>query len=295
MAAISVPNTRLDTEKPARKRMSRGDLGVYIFLIIASLFIGFPLFTLVAQSLMPNTEILSVPPQLVSPNTGVQHYQALFAREDLQLPRWLFNSLFVSAATTLITVAIASPAAYAFARMDFPGRNILFFVLLITVMVPVQMTYIPNFLLMRDLKFLDTYNALIFPNVANVFAVFLLRQFFQGIPRELEEAARLDGATYFGVFVRIIVPLSITAFVAMGIFVFLSNWNELVWALISTNSTEMRTLPVGMTVINGAYVTLDRGLVLASAVFASAPVLVVYVIFQRWIIKGVTFTGLGGR
>lgn len=284
MAAISSVKQRLPN-----------NLGIYVFLILVSLLIGFPLFTLISQSLMPNNEILAIPPKLVAREPTLEHYETLFSREDLMLPQWLFNSVLVATATTLITVAISSPAAYAFARLRFPGRSLLFFLLLITVMVPVQMTYIPNFLLMRDLKFLDSYKALIFPSVANVFAVFLLRQFFQTIPAELEEAARLDGASYFGVFLRIIMPLSVTALVAMSIFVFLTSWNELVWALIVINRVEMRTLPVGLTVLNGAFNTLDRGLVLAGAAFASLPVLLVYIVFQRWIIKGITFTGMGGR
>lgn len=273
----------------------RNNLVMYIFLFIATLFIGLPLIILAAQSLMPNNEILDVPPKLISRNSSLDHYESLFNREDLMLPRWLYNSFFVSTSTTILTILIASPAAYAFARLRFPGRNILFFLLLITVMVPVQMTYIPNFILMRDLKFLDTHKALIFPSIANVFAVFLLRQFFMSIPRELEEAARLDGASYWGVFVRIVMPLSTTALVAMGIFVFLTNWNELVWPLIVVNRVEMRTLPVGLTVLNGAYNTLDRGLLMAAATFSTVPVLAVYILLQRWIIKGITFTGMGGR
>ena len=268
---------------------------LYIFLLVASLFIGLPLVVLAAQSLMPNTEILNLPPKLISSSSTLEHYRTLFERDDLMLPRWLYNSLYVSVATTLMTLVVASPAAYAFARLRFPLRTPLFFLLLLTVMVPVQMTYIPNFVLMRDLKWLDTHKALIYPNVANVFAVFLLRQFFMSIPRELEEAARLDGASYLTVFTRIIIPLSTNALVAMSIFVFLASWNELVWSLIVINRVEMRTLPAGLTVLNGAFTTTDRGLVMAGATVASIPVLMIYIVLQRWIIKGITFTGMGGR
>jgi multiple sugar transport system permease protein len=293
MAAIT--SERSSVRQPRSRFRLPGNPLLYAGLIVVAFFIGFPLFIFASQSLMPNNEIVTVVPKLIPTNFTFEHYQTLFARDDLMLPRWLFNSLYTSTLTTLLTIAIAAPAAYSFARLEYPGRSLLFFILLITVMVPVQMTYIPNFLLMRDLKFLDSYNALIFPQIANVFAVFLLRQFFQSIPAELEEAARLDGASYFGVFLRIIIPLSVTAFTAMAIFVFLGNWNELVWALIVTNRLEMRTLPVGLSVLNGAYNTLDRGLVLSGAAFATIPVLILYVIFQRWIIKGITFTGMGGR
>lgn len=275
-------------------RLSR-ELPTYVFLAIASLFIGLPLLILLSQSFMNSQDIAHIPPVILPPVPTLSNYQHLFIHDDLMLPRWLFNSFYVSTISTALVLVVASPAAYAFARLRFPGRNALFLLLLITIMIPNQTTLIPNFLLMRDLKFLNTYNALIFPGLANVFAVFLLRQFFQSIPTELEEAARLDGASYFGIFRRIVIPLSVSAFAALGVFVFLSNWNDFVWPLIATTSTDMRTLPVGLTVLNGNYGVLDRGLNFAGAIFASAPVLVVYVIFQRWIIKGITFTGMGGR
>lgn len=267
---------------------------IYVFLLIAALFIGFPVFVLTSQSFMHSNEIIRWPPILIPNAPTIENYQTLFGRSDLQLPRWLFNSFFVSTAVTGLTLAVAAPAAYAFARLRFPGRQPLFFLFLITIMIPSQITLIPNFLLMRDLKFLDTYNGLIFPGIANVFGVFLLRQFFLGIPRELEEAAILDGASYWGLFWRVVLPLSTAALTALGIFVFLGTWNDLFWPLIVTNHLDMRTLPVGLTILNSDYGTLDRGLVLAAATFASLPVLLVYIIFQRRIIKGIAMTGMGG-
>ena len=147
---------------------------------------------------------------------------------------------------------------------------------------------------MRDLDFLDTFNALIWPGAANVYGVCLLRQFFMQLPRELEEAAILDGASYWGSFWRIILPLSVNALTALGIFVFLGHYNDLFWPLVTTSSLEMRTLPVGLTLLNFSYGGMERPLVLAGAVFASVPILIVYIIFQRRIIDGVTMTGMGG-
>jgi multiple sugar transport system permease protein len=268
---------------------------LYGFLIIMALVIGFPLFQLIAQSLMHNNDILHYPPNLIAPEMTIENYQHLFASQDLDLPRWLFNSFFVSTSITIGVLAISSMAAYTFARMRFPGRQILFFFFLATVTLPSQVTLIPNFLLMRYLHFLVNYYGLIWPGLANVFAVFLLRQFFADIPVELVEAAILDGASRWGVFIRIIIPLSASALTALGILVFLNAWNDLFWPLIVTNSVEMRTLPVGLTVLNGNYGALDRGIVLAGATFATIPVLIVYIIFQRRIIKGITLTGMGGR
>jgi multiple sugar transport system permease protein len=270
-------------------------LPAYVYLIILSLFVVLPLILILSQSLMTNQEVNRWPPGLYTPNPVWENYTTLLTRPDLQLPRWLFNSLFAAAAYTTVVIIVCAPAAYAFARLRFPGSNILFAILLVTIMIPSQVTLIPNFLLMRDLRFLDSFNALVWPGAANVFAVFLLRQFFMQIPGELEEAAILDGATYWGRFWRIIMPLSTNALVALAIFVFLGHYNDLFWPLITTNSLEMRTLPVGLTILNFSYGGMERPLVLAGAVFATVPIMIVYILFQRHIIKGVTLTGMGGR
>ena len=273
----------------------RRNIPAYIYLLILSLLILAPLVIIFSQSLMGNQEINRWPPKLFTLTPDFSNYVNMFTRQDLKLARWLVNSLFAASAYTLAVFAICAPAAYAFARLRFPGNNVLFFLLLATVMVPSQVTLIPNFLLMRDLHFIDTFNALIWPGAANVFAVFLLRQFFMQLPRELEEAAVLDGASYWGRFWRIVVPLSTNALTALGIFVFLAHYNDLFWPLIVTNSLEMRTLPVGLTLLNFSYGGMERPLVLAGAVFASLPILIIYILFQRQIIEGVTMTGMGGR
>ncbi len=267
----------------------------YAYLIILGLIVVLPLILIFSQSLMSNQEINRWPPKIYTPEPVFSNYVNMFKRPDLKLGRWLFNSIFAATAYTLAVFLICAPAAYAFARLRFPGNNVLFFILLATVMVPGQVTLIPNFLLVRNLHMLDTFNVLIWPGAANVFAVFLLRQFFMQVPRELEEAAVLDGASYWGRFWRIIMPLSTNALVALGIFVFLGHYNDLFWPLITTNSIEMRTLPVGLTLLNFSYGGMERPLVLAGAIFASIPVLIVYIIFQRQIIKGVAMTGMGGR
>lgn len=270
-------------------------LWAYLFLIVACLFVILPLLLVVSQSFMTNQEVNRWPPQIIPVDPTTANYQTVLTQPDLQLGIWLRNSLFAASAYTAAVMLICAPAAYAFARLKFPGNNILFSILLITVMIPSQVTLIPNFLLMRDLKFLDTFNALIWPGAANVFGVFLLRQFFMQIPVELEEAAILDGASYFGRFWRIILPLSTNALTALGIFIFLGHYNDLFWPFIVTNSLETRTLPVGLTILNSSYAGQYRPMVLAGAVFATVPILIVYIIFQRRIIKGVTLTGMGGR
>ncbi len=278
-----------------RPSLRSSNVWAYIYLIALSLFVVVPLLTVVLQSFMTNQEVNRWPPQIIPTNPSLWGYETVLTQQDLKLGIWLRNSIFAATAYTLAVLAICSPAAYAFARLRFPGNKLLFGFLMITVMIPGQVTLIPNFLLMRDLRFLDTFNALIWPGAANVFAVFLLRQFFMQIPRELEEAAILDGATYWGRFTRIILPLSTNALTALAIFVFLGHYNDLFWPFIVTNSLETRTLPVGLTILNSSYAGQYRPMVLAGAVLASIPILIVYVIFQRRIIQGVTLTGMGGR
>ncbi len=278
-----------------RPSLRSSNVWAYIYLIALSLFVVVPLLTVILQSFMTNQEVNRWPPQIIPTTPSLWGYETVLTQQDLKLGIWLRNSIFAATAYTLAVLAICSPAAYAFARLRFPGNKLLFGFLMITVMIPGQVTLIPNFLLMRDLHFLDTFNALIWPGAANVFAVFLLRQFFMQIPRELEEAAILDGATYWGRFTRVILPLSTNALTALAIFVFLGHYNDLFWPFIVTNSLETRTLPVGLTILNSSYAGQYRPMVLAGAVLASIPILIVYVIFQRRIIQGVTLTGMGGR
>ncbi len=267
----------------------------YIFLVIMGIIVLFPLIFSFSQSLMTNQQVNRWPPPLLPVSPTLENYNTVFTQPDLRLVLWLGNSIYAATAYTLAVLFICAPAAYAFARLRFPGRNALFGLLLITVMIPSQVTLIPNFLLMKDLKFLDTFNALIWPGAANVFGVFLLRQFFQQIPQELEEAAILDGATYWGRFWHVVLPLSTNALTALAILVFLGHYNDLLWPFVTMNSLERRTLPVGLQILNSAYAGSYRPMVLAGSVFATVPVVVFYIIFQRRIIRGVTMTGMGGR
>ncbi len=267
----------------------------YTFLILLSAFVLFPLVIAVSQSFMTNQEVNRWPPKVIPTEPTIESYRTVLTQQDLRLDLWLRNSLIAASGYTIAVLILCAPAAYAFARLRFPGNKILFGILLATIMVPGQVTLIPNFLLMRDLKWLDTYYALVFPGAANVFGVFLLRQFFMQIPQELEEAAVLDGAGYFGRFRHVILPLSTNALTALGIFVFLGHYNDLFWPIIVTSSLESRTLPVGLSILNQSYAGQYRPMILAGAVLSSLPILIVYIIFQRRIIKGVVLTGMGGR
>lgn len=267
----------------------------YALLIVLSIFVMFPMMIAIAQSFMTNQAVNRWPPQIIPSEPTLDNIHNVLTQQDLRLDLWLRNSLIAATGYTLAVLTLCTPAAYAFARLRFPGNKVLFAFLLVTIMIPSQVTLIPNYLLMKDLKWLDTFNALIFPGAANVFGVFLLRQFFIQIPSELEEAAVLDGAGYFGRFWYVILPLSTNALTALAIFVFLGHYNDLFWPFIVTNSLETRTLPVGLTILNQSYAGQYRPMVLSGAMLSTIPILIVYVIFQRRIIQGITLTGMGGR
>ncbi len=279
-----------------QRRAWHNGFQAYLVLVLLSIFVALPMLVAISQSFMTNQEVNRWPPHIIPVNPTLFNIRDVLTRQDLRLDLWLRNSLVAATGHTIAVLAICAPAAYAFARLRFRGRDALFALLLVTIMIPSQVTLIPNYLLMRDLKWLDTFNALVFPGAANVFGVFLLRQFFMQIPHELEEAAVMDGAGYLLRFTRIVLPLSSNALTALAIFVFLGHYNDLFWPFIVTNSLETRTLPVGLTILNSAYGLQYRPMVLAGAMLSTLPILIVYIIFQRRIIQGVTLTGgMGGR
>ena len=277
-----------------RARSLFSNIGIHLLLALLVIVVGFPIYWTFVVSVTPSSQVFAWPLQLWPESPTLAHYTEVLTRQDLKLPRWFLNSVIVSVSATVVSLFVSSLTAYGFARLRFPGRDLIFMSILFTLMVPAQVTLIPVFLLMRNLNWLDTYHALIWPAAANVFGVFLLRQFFLSIPTELEEAAFMDGAGRFRIYWQIVLPLSRSAMIALMIFTFLGSWNDLFWPLIVLNRLEMRTLPVGLTVLNGTY-TQERALIMAGAVIASAPVLIFYAFFQRRIIQGVMLTGMGGR
>lgn len=214
--------------------------------------------------------------------------------EEFPIWRWTGNSLFISLAITFLVVTIDSMAAYAYSRLKWRGRDQVFAILVATMLVPGQVLLIPSYLLIRELQWFDTYQALIIPAGAGAFGVFLLRQFFMTIPVELEEAARLDGCGPWGIFWHVILPLSRPALAALGIFTFMGAWNAFEGPLIFTDSMNMRTLPIGITIFQGRYST-EYGPMMAAAVLAAVPVLIAFLLFQKHIIKGISLTGMAGR
>lgn len=208
-------------------------------------------------------------------------------------PRYFANSLFIGTATVLGVLVTGTLAAYAFARMEFPGRDVLFVILLATMMVPYEVTLVPNFVVMVELRWINTYLALIVPYTASAFSIFLLRQFFRSLPQELHDAALMDGASELRFLVSIVVPLSRPALLTSALFTFLGSWNALMWPLLVTNSPPIRPIQVGIaSFITNAGTQVQ--LLLAAVTISIAPVILVYFFLQRWFIEGIATAGIRG-
>lgn len=211
-----------------------------------------------------------------------------FILKSSQLWKWLGNSVFVSTTHTLAQLTVCSLAAYAFARLDFYFKRILYILVLAGLMVPFEATFLPVYLLFSNLKLHNTLIALILPGIASSFAVFLLTQFFRGIPLELEEAAMMDGAGRFRIFLTIIIPLSTPVITALAIFTFLGNWNSYLWPIISATSSEVYTIVIGLRKLNQAWGDVNfYGRDMAAAVFTALPIIIFFFVFQRRIISGI--------
>ena len=210
-----------------------------------------------------------------------------FVFNSSRIPRWFVNSMIVAVTRTFLQLMICSLAAYSFARVKFPFRQPVFYFVLIGLMVPGQATFIPVYLLFSNLKLLNTFPALILPGIASPFAVFLLVQFFKGIPIELEEAARLDGASRMGVYWRIFLPLSTPVLTALAIFTFLGTWNEYLWPLVAATDPDVMTITIGLTNLTATTYTANFGETMAAAWTAGLPILLFFFVFQKRIISGI--------
>ncbi len=269
---------------------------LHVGLLLGSLIMLTPFLWMLSTSLKRPPEIFTYPPIWIPSDIAWSNYPATL--RALPFDRYYFNSTVVGVSSTLIQIGVSSLGAFAFARLRFKGRDSLFLMYLATLMIPFQVTMIPNFIIVtKVLNWYNTYNALILPTAFSAFSVFLLRQFFRSLPIEMDEAARMDGASSFRIWWQIVMPLSGPALAALGIFVFLGSWNSFLWPLIVTTSTpdrDMRTIPVGLSAFQGQYNT-QWNLLMAGSVIALLPVLVVYMLGQTWFQRGITLSGLGGR
>lgn len=263
---------------------------LHAILLVAGLIVILPFAIMFMASVMPRSAILRQ--EFTLAQVTFENYIETF--RVVPFGRFYLNSLIVAISTTLIQILTASLAAFAFARLRFRGREILFLLYLTTLMIPFQVTMIPNFILIRYLSWYDTYQALILPSAFSVFSVFLMRQYFMSIPLDLDEAARMDGASSWRIWWQVLMPLAGPVLATLAIFNFQASWNDFLWPLVITNSQSMRTIPVGLSAFQGQYNT-EWHLLMAGSVIALLPVLLIYIVGQKWFVQGITLSGLGGR
>jgi multiple sugar transport system permease protein len=253
-------------------------------LVVLALVTAFPLLWMVAASLMPAGEALALPPRLVPSAPTLEHYRTLFAR--LNLGRAFANTLLLASAITAVSLTANSMAGYAFAKLRFSGRDRLFALLLATLVVPPQVTVLPLFLEIRALGLVNSFGGVLVAAIATVFGIFLVRQFALGIPDELLDAARLDGASELRIYFTIVLPVLRPILVTLGVFTFLAAWNDFMWPLIVLTDEAKHTLPVALANLSGEHVQ-DTELMMAGAVITVLPGLVVFLALQRYYVRGI--------
>jgi multiple sugar transport system permease protein len=263
---------------------------LYAALILGSLIMLAPFLIMLAVSLWPNEAFMArrFPISQITLGNYLETFRVL------PFGRYFLNSTIVAVTVTVFQIMISSLAAFAFARLRFRGRETIFLGYLATLMIPSQVTLIPNFLIIRNLGWYDTYQALIVPTLFSALSTFLLRQYYRSIPLDLDEAARMDGASSLRIWWQVIVPLSWPVMSALAIFTFQGTWNDFLWPLVVTGTDKMRTIPIGLSYFVGQYSTAWN-LLMAGSVIALLPVLVIYLLAQKTFVQGITLTGMGGR
>jgi multiple sugar transport system permease protein len=263
---------------------------VMIALIIVAVT---PFLWMLSTSLKSQEYILQAKPQLIPDPLTIESYTQLTERIDL--PRIFFNSIFVAVVGTFGQIVVAAMAAYAFSRIEWRGRDVVFILYLATMMIPAVVLVIPQFILVRSLGWVNTYAALIVPGLFSAFGTFLLRQAFKGLPRDFEEAAFVDGANHFVIFWRIDLPLVKPALATLAVFSFMGLWNSYLWPLFAARREEVMTLPVALATLQaGPRALTEWNMIMAGAVITVLPILLAYLLAQRWFVRGVVASGIKG-
>lgn len=278
--------------KSRRTTKLRGsNIQLYVVLILLALFFLLPLLWMISTAFKPFKEVLQ--PNWLPVNPTLENFINIFSDPTVPVYNWFLNSILISTIFTVLILAIDALAGYAYARMEFPGRDVLFGLLLATLVMPGLMFLIPNYITISQLGWINQYQGVILPGLAGVFGVFYMRQFFQGLPRELEEAARIDGANSWQIFFQVALPLSYGALATLGVLSFMASWNDFLWPLLVLTDRTSQTLPAGLATLQGQY-TFDYGKLMAGAAVTAIPVLMIYVFLQRYIVESVKTTGLKG-
>jgi multiple sugar transport system permease protein len=292
--SATTTTTPTTTESPApgetRSRAPRWPTYLLsLSVLLISLAMLLPLVWMLFTSLKPESEIVQFPPRLFPQHITFQHYLDVWDR--IPFARLYVNTIIFAGGVTILSLIFDSMTAYALARLQFRGSNVVFIFILVMLMMPFQVTLIPLYDLLANLGWTDTLHGLIVPRATNAFGIFFLRQFFLSLPKDLEEAARVDGAGEFRIYSRIVMPLAGPALLTLGLFHFMYNWNDLLWPLLINQAPERQTLPSGLAQFMGQHV-VEYGLLMAAAVLALLPVIVFFLLIQRRFVEGVATTGI---
>ena len=285
-AATAPPGPNVSA--PARTGRILQRILLYASLSMASFVFLLPVLWMLFASVKPEGLILSNPSQLFPTHFTWTNYTDAF--QAIPFARQSLNTLIFAGSVTILSLLFDSMMAYALARLDVPGKKLLFLLVLLFLMMPTQITLIPVYQLLAHLNLINTFPGLIIPRATNAFGIFFLRQFFIGIPKDLSEAARIDGANEFRIYWSIVMPLARPALLTLGLFHFMFNWNDLLWPLIISTSADMATLPAGLAEFGGEHV-VQYGLLMAGATMAMLPMLVAFLLVQRKFIQGIATTG----
>lgn len=271
-----------------KKTRNTNRIFVHLLLILGSVMMVFPFVWMIITSLKTKTEAIRVPPNILPDVPQWENYKRIF--EIFPFGNFYFNTIVSTLMIVVVQTLLCALAAYAFARLSFPFKNALFVLLLSILMVPSQIFLIPQYLLVQKMGLINTIPALFLPGLFSAFGTFLLRQFFMTIPKEVEEAAIIDGCSRVRIFFTIILPLSKSALISQGIFALLYGWNSLLWPLIINTSTDKMTLTSGLATLNGQY-SADYPLMMAGSFLACIPLIIVFLIFQKQFIEGIALSG----
>ncbi|PWH16134.1 MAG: carbohydrate ABC transporter permease [Anaerolineae bacterium] len=266
---------------------------IYLTLSLVTLIVVIPLVWMFSTSFKLKSQLFTKEIYWIPKQITLENYEKILNNPSTPIGRWFMNSLFVASVTTVLKLVIDSLAGYAYARMDFPGRKQIFGLLIATLFLPGVMFLVPNFVTVAKLGMLNKFSGVIIPALASVFGVYFMRQFFESLPKELEEAAEIDGANRLQIFFQIALPLSKPALATLAVIEFLASWNDFLWALLVLKDRAVQTLQPGLRTLQGAY-TSEYGLMMAGAVIVAVPVLVLYIFLQRFIVQSVATTGLKG-
>ncbi|WP_262001440.1 carbohydrate ABC transporter permease [Microbacterium sp. Mcb102] len=274
--------------RPTRLRVGRGLC--FLAMLFVTLLILLPILIIVFTAFKPVSEVNAFPPSLVPGTWTFDNFERIFT--DLPFARLIFNSFVFAGGVTICALVFDSLAAYVLARIDFRGSRVLLVVIVASLMIPFQATLIPIYQLVSDFGWVNTFWGLIIPRAADAFGIFFLRQFFLSLPRDLDNAARIDGASEFRIFRSVVLPNAIPALLTLGIYTFVNNWNDLLWPLVFTTEQEMGTITSGLTLLTGPSGIIPYGVMMAGSLIAVVPLAIMFLFVQRRFIESVASTGL---